>query len=254
MLIACPPRAAPVPPPARLEPLFLEARRLMRLFDLEGYASAAARFRQILKLAPRSAAAHAALAETYSFWGFRREAAGQECLSYYDAAYALASEALRLAPERADGHRAFSLSIRRGAKRDRERAKREALLAVALDPNDGEAWHQSWRAAGYDLTDPAMRRARELAPSCALENDCGAALCEAGRMDEAVLRFMAALRINPRNSLVHCNLAMTLELKGMRTAAVEVLRRARALHPGDPLLARGWDRLAGRASAFPEGA
>lgn len=226
----------------------------MRLFDLEGYERAAARFRQMLKLAPRSAPALAALAETYSFWGFRREAAGQECLSWYDAAYALASQALRLAPERSDAHRAFSLSIRRGAKRDRERAKREALLAVALDPNDGEAWHQSWRAAGYDLADPAMSRARELAPSCALENDCGAALWEAGRLDEAVLRFMAALRINPRNSLVHCNLAMTLDLKGMRTEAAEVLRMARSLHPGDPLLARGWERLAGRASVFPEDA
>lgn len=254
MTTACPPSEAPRLPPARHEPMLLEGRRLMRLFDVEGYASAAAQFREALMLSPRSASALAGLAETYSFWGYRREVAGEECQSYYDLAYASASAGLRLAPGMAEGHRAMSLSIRRGGRRDPNWAKREALIAVALDPNDGEAWHQSWRASGYDLADPAMLRAQQLAPSCALENDVGSALYEAGRLDEAASRFMAALRVNPRNSLVYWNLAMTLDQKGMRGAAIEVLRKARALHPREALLARGWDRLGGGASVFPEGA
>lgn len=217
----------------------------MRLFDVEGYAEAAARFREILAVSPRSARALAGLAEAHAYWGHRREIAGQECRVDYDRAYALAAEAVELAPGRADGHRALSLSLRGGVRRDRERAEREALLAVALDPDDAEAWHQAWRAAGYDLGDPALRRALELGPSCALENDLGAALCAAGRLDEAVSRFLGALRLNPRNTLVYHNLAMTLDRSGMRETAVEVLRRARALHPGDLLLLRGWNLIAG---------
>ncbi|MBI2386056.1 MAG: tetratricopeptide repeat protein [Elusimicrobia bacterium] len=249
-----PPRAAPGAPPLRLDESLRHAGRLMRRFDVEGYAGAAARYRVILKAEPRSAPALAGLSETYAYWGFRREAAGLECRSYYDLARASAASALRYGPERADGHRAMSLAIGRGAEPDRERAKREAFLAVAIDPKDGEAWHQAWRAAGYDLADDSLRRAMELGRSFALENDLGTALCGAGRLDEAVARFMAALRLNPRNPLAYYNLAMTLDLKGMRRTAAEVVRKARGLHPDDALLQRGWDILGGGASACLEAA
>lgn len=234
--------------PPRLDESFREAKKLMRLFDIEGYEQAVARFQQVLELAPDHAPALAGLAETYSYWGFRRELNGQECQSDYDLAYAFAAEALRLAPERADSHRGMSLSLRRGDKRDLERAKREASLAVELDPNDAEMWHQLWRASGSDLADPAIRRALELDPSlCAAENDLGVALCAAGRLDEAAARFLAALRINPRNSLALYNLAMTLDRKDMRESAVTVMRHARAMHPGEPLLEYGWNLLGGKS-------
>lgn len=245
---ACPPSATQASPPPRLAESFLEAKKLLRLFDIEGYERAVARFQHVLELAPDHAPAFAGLAETYSYWGFRRELNGQECQSYYDLAHAFAAEALRLAPERADSHRSMSLSLRRGDKRDLERAKREASLAVGLDPNDAETWHQSWRASGSDLADPSIHRALELDPSlCAAGNDLGVALCESGRLDEAVARFLAALRINPRNSLVLYNLAMALDRKDMRESAVTVMRHARAMHPGEPLLEYGWNLLGGRS-------
>ncbi|MCM2303826.1 MAG: tetratricopeptide repeat protein [Elusimicrobia bacterium] len=251
MPTACAPRAAPS---SRLDALFLRARGLMRRFDVEGYAGAAARYREILTLEPASARALAGLAETYAFWGFRLEISGLECRSYHALARASAAAALRAEPGRAEGHRAMSLAIGRGSERDRERARREALVALALDPNDAEGWHQAWRAGGYDLDDPSLRRALELGRTFALENDLGAALCRAGRPDEAVARFMAALRLNPRNALAHYNLAMTLDLMGMRRTAAEVVRKARAVQPDDELLLRGGELLAGGASAFLEGA
>lgn len=244
---ACPPSATQSLPP-HLAESFREAKKLLRLFDIEGYERAVARFQHVLELAPDHAPAFAGLAETYSYWGFRRELNGQECQSCYDLAYAFAAEALRLAPERADSHRSMSLSLRRGDKRDPERAKREASLAVDLDPNDAEAWHQSWRASGSDIADPSIRRALELDPSlCAAENDLGVALCASGRLDEAAARFLAALRINPRNSLTLYNLAMTLDRKDMRESAVTVMRHALAVHPGEPLLEYGWNLLGGRS-------
>lgn len=252
---ACPPRAAQAHPAPHFVELFRRARKLMRLFDVEGYERAVSCFQQVLELAPDYAPAFTGLAETYAYWGFRRELAGQEHQSCYDLAYSFAAEALRLAPERADSHRGMALSLRRGAKRDLERAKREALIAVDLDPSDAESQHQLWRAFGSELSDPSIQRARELDPSlCAAENDFGVVLCESGRLDEAVARFMAALRVNPRNSLVLYNLAMALDRKGLRETAVSVLRKARGLHPGEPLLERGWILLDERASACLGGA
>lgn len=219
----------------------------MRLFDIEGYERAVSYYQQVLELARDYAPAFSGLAETYSYWGFRRELVGQEFQSCYDLAYSFASEAVRLAPERADSHRGMALALRRGAKRDPERAKREALAAVDLDPDDAESHHLLWRASGSALADPSLQRARELDPSLsAVENDLGAVLCEAGRLDEAVACFMAALRVNPRNSLVLYNLAMALDRMNMRDTGIAVLRKARGLHPGEPLLERGWILLGER--------
>lgn len=221
-------------------------RSMAKLFDLAGYEEAVAHFRHALELDPDCVSACVGLAETYSYWGFRREVSGLECQSYYDLSLEYASQALRMGPQLAESHRSLSVALRRGSHHDLDRSRAEILAAVDLRGDDAETWHQYWRAFGYDVSDPAIHRALQLDPRlCGAHNDLGAALCGNGRLAEAQARFQQALRLNPRNSLVQYNLAMTLDRQGLTQKAVALLRVARQMLPHDGLLESGWELLGG---------
>ncbi|HAH08240.1 MAG TPA: hypothetical protein DCM05_17230 [Elusimicrobia bacterium] len=232
--------AAPATDPGRAHECFVRGRRLMRSFDIEGYEAATVELIQAVQADPSSAAAYAALAETYSYWGFRRELNGEEHESFYALALDSAGKALARAPKSAQAHRAMAVALRRGAAGDPERRKDEALAALDLDPNDAENWCEKWRAFGYDPDDASIRRTLELDPElCSAHIDLGVAYCEADRLAEALTEMVCALKINPRNSLVHYDLAMVVYRQGHRRAARELLARALKARPNDPLLKAG---------------
>lgn len=225
--------------------LVRQGKTLLLLFDPQGYEEAVPLFRAAIEAAPTLAPAYAGLSETYSYWGFRRQIAGQESQSLYDMAHDYAHMALRLAPELAEAHRAMAVALRRGRRKsDHERRRQEITLALDLDPADGMSWAESWRANGYRLEDPALARALELAPDlCGLRIDLGAVYCELEQYDEAAAQLMKALKINPRNTLAYYDLAMVLDRKGDRPKAVGLLRKARELQPEDPLIESGLEFL-----------
>lgn len=219
--------------------LFQAARRRMREFDLEGYEAAVSLLLRALESDASFAPAHAALAEAYSHWGFRREINGQPSSGCYDLAHESACSALRLAPDSAASHRAMAMALRRGMRGDPERRKEEILLAIGLDPDDADTWYEFWRAFGYGTADKAIERALELDPMhCGAHIDLGAVLCQEGRLPEALAHLTLALRSNPRNSLAAYDLAMVLDRMGDPERALAALEMARRTHPGDPLVVR----------------
>jgi len=144
----------------------------------------------------------------------------------------------------------MAVALRRGAGKDPQRRQDEISRALAIDSNDAESWCERWRAFGYDPDEPSIRRALELDPQlCAAHIDLGAALCEEGRMKESADELAIALKLCPRNSLAHYNMAMVLERQGRTDVAIRVLDRAQTLHPGDPLITGGIMLLKGEAYA-----
>lgn len=229
---------------ARAAALVARARAKMELFDSEGYQEAVPLLREAIETRPGFAPAYAALAETYAYWGFRREVSGQEFMSLYELAGRYAESALKLAPDRAESHRATAVSLRRGPRADSEKRRQEAELARELDPTDPANWCEIWRVGGYRLDDPALVKALELGGRlCGLHIDLGAVYSELGRHEEALLELTRALKINPRNALALFDAAMVLDRSGRRAKARELLARARQLHPSDPLIDNGLDLL-----------
>lgn len=223
-----------------------QGRRMMRLFDVPGYEEAVVAFRLALELEPGSVLANAFLSETYSHWGFREEINGCDSQSYYDLALEFAEQAVRLGTRQPESHRALSVALRRGAHADVARCRAEICIALDLRKDDADSLYQYWRAFGYDVTEPAIQRALELDPElCGAYNDLAAAHYVNEKFPEALAYLQAALKINPRNSLVQYNLAMVLDHIGMADKALAVLRRARQLSPDNPLLENAWMGLSG---------
>lgn len=216
---------------------FQEGVRAMRLYDFEGYEAAVVSLMRAVDLEPNFAPAWAALAETYSHWGFRSEISGIDARPLYKMAFEAAQTAVRLAPERADAHRALAVALRRGEHADPVARRDESLTALDLDPKDASNWHEYWRAAGYQLPDGAIERCLEIDPRHGgARIDLGAALFSRGRFSEAAREFTLALQINPRSTLASYNLAMALGRLGNRPTAVQVVRRALKVRPDDRLL------------------
>jgi tetratricopeptide (TPR) repeat protein len=141
-------------PELQARALTQRARASMRLFDVDGYEEAVPLLREAVEAAPAYAPAYAALAETYSYWGFRREIGGMEAQSLYDMALENANLALNLAPDLAESHRAMAVALRRGAQADPDRRRAEVTTAMDMAPHDAETLWEHWRASA---TGPGSR-------------------------------------------------------------------------------------------------
>lgn len=232
------------PAQSRVMELVARGKKFLALYDVAGYEEAVPLFREAIETDPSCAEAHGALAETYSFWGFRREISGLEGESLYEMAHEYADMALKLAPNSAAAHRAMSVALRRGRKADPARRLEEAKKAVETDPLDPANWAELWRARGYDPGDRALARALELEPlQCGLLIDLGAVHCERGNYGPAVEALSRAVQANRGNVVAWYDLAMCLDRMGDAERARELMRRLKALHPRDSLVASGAELL-----------
>jgi tetratricopeptide (TPR) repeat protein len=231
--------------------LYVLGKRKTLLFDIEGYVDAVPLFLQALEVSVNDPLIYSAMAETYSYWGRRREINGQECLSYYNLAYDYARQALSLGSDLSESHRAMAVALRGGELCDAQARKREARRAMELNPYDGENCWEFWRAHGRGPDDPLIFKAIALSPLlCGAHNDLGVSLCEHGRLDEAVFHLEAALRLSPRNSLFQYNLSMICFRKGRLIDAGRILSASANMHPKDSLVLSGMELV--RAEAREE--
>jgi tetratricopeptide (TPR) repeat protein/tRNA A-37 threonylcarbamoyl transferase component Bud32 len=127
-------------------------------------------------------------------------------------------------------------------------AARLLTAALARFPNDFwlnfyVAW--VWREAGRrDEAIGYYRAALALRPGAgAAHNNLGATLHDMGRVDDAIGHFRQALRLSPRSAITHDNLGIALHDKGRLDEAVDHYREALRL---DPKLTSAHDHL-GRA-------
>lgn len=220
--------------------LVARARQKRLLFDVPDYEEAVPLLKEAIELSPAYAPAYSELAETYAYWAFRREIAGQEHQSLYLLAHDCAETALKLDPRLPAAHRAMAVSLRRGPKADPQRRAKEVNEALALDPRDAESLCEKWRIDGYDPENPDLRRVLELSPGfIAVHIDLGAVLCELERFPEALSELQKAVELNPSNVQAYYDIAMTLDRMGLRQKALELLSKALRLRPEDPLLEQG---------------
>lgn len=225
--------------------LYLLGKRKMMLCDVDGFADAVPLFLQALEVSPNDPVIYAAMAETYSYWGRRREINGQECLSYYNLAYDNARRSLELGPDSSEAHRAMAVALRGGELCDPETRQREAARAYELNDYDAENCCEYWRTHGRRPDDPLIYKTVVLEPLlCGAHNDLGVALCEHERLDEAAFHLEAAVDLNPRNSLFQYNLAMVYFRRGAACDAQRLLEMTADLHPGDPLVLSGLQLIA----------
>ena len=229
-----------LPPAQASKEALSRGRAMLLLFDLEGYSQAVPLLREAIEADPGNALAHGAIAETYAYWGFRRELNGQEAQSYYELAFESAVTALRLGPETGEAHRAMAVALRKGDRCDPAQRQSEAKTALDINPYNGENCHECWKAHGSALSDQNIYKAIALYPSLISAHiDLGAALSDRGRMNEAAYHFARALEVNPRNSLAHYDLAMLHLRQGDFRQAQGLLARALDLYPKDGLLLSG---------------
>lgn len=221
-----------------------QAREKRLLFDVPGYQEAVPLLKEAVELEPSYAPAYAELAQTYAYWAFRREIAGQEHQSLYGMACDCAETALRLDPGLAAAHRAMAVALRRGPKADPARRKKEVEEALSLSPDDPESLCEKWRVDGYDPRDPVLKRVLELSPGfIAVHIDLGAVFCELERFPEALAELQKAVELNAANAQAYYDIAMVLDRMGLREKSVALLRKARRMRPEDPMLEQGLELL-----------
>ncbi|HAZ08934.1 MAG TPA: hypothetical protein DCZ01_10530 [Elusimicrobia bacterium] len=220
--------------------LIERARKASGLCEPENYEEAVGLYRQALRENPSCADAYSGLAEAYALWGFRREVSELESRSYYDQAFSCAERGLELAPLTACVHRAMAVALRRGSRADAERRCSEAELAVEIAPECADSWYELWRASGYSLEDPAVKKALTLRPAFfAALHDLGVVLCEHERHAEALRFIDRALAVNAGSRLARYNHAMVLHFLGRVEESCAEMRALSKERPDDAMIAYG---------------
>ncbi|MBI5691947.1 MAG: TIR domain-containing protein [Verrucomicrobia bacterium] len=181
--------------------LYLEGRAAWNRRDAEGYRQAEQLLNRAIKLEPRFARAHAALADVWAVRSFPLSG---------------------------------TFSQRHSPLLARTIAKAEQ--AVALDENSAEAHASLGHSLGQAWRFPealrALRRAIELNPNYASAHQwLGRALLAQGRLDEGLAALQRAAELDPLSHRILDNYSDALKHTGRPGEAWAVLRRAASLQP-----------------------
>jgi TolB-like protein/tetratricopeptide (TPR) repeat protein len=164
--------------------LYLTARGLIRTRNRDVFVTSSNLLRDAIKLDPSYAPAWASLAESTYLEDFPNGSDG--LVAALPGAQGYARQALRLAPDLADGHRVLALTLPYGSPEALSHLRR----AAELDPNSAEVslgLGSGLAAAGeFDAEMAAYRHARELDPAWfRTTGQMGIRLAETGQRSEA---------------------------------------------------------------------
>jgi serine/threonine-protein kinase len=226
--------------------LFLQGRRLVSEYRLDGLACGAEFFTRALSRDPSFALAAANLAMACA------ELAEQGALPAdvaYARATAAAARALELDPELAEAHCTIGY-LKTVYEFDWEGAERAFQRALELSPGDADAHDLYGRlCAGMGRFDEALalqRRAQELDP-LAHRLDVTSTLIRAGRYEEALQGAGAAVELDPSHERARATLGWALFLSGRREEGIAELERAAASSPNSTLWLGQLGQAYGRA-------
>jgi superkiller protein 3 len=122
-----------------------------------------------------------------------------------DSAIAAFREALKHAPNAPEIHNTLGTALRQ--KGDVEAARREFQEGARLNKRKSDL------QAALFAFNTGVARLRE------------------GKLDEAIERFEAAIKLNPEDAMAHYNLAKAFQQKGRREAARAAYERAKQINP-----------------------
>ena len=221
-----PPRGKHVPT-AEAHEAYVKGRYFLDQRSIKGWQQSLEQFERAVALDPKSPAAHAGLADTYSAMSDFGVASPAEMRP---RAMKAARRALELDPESAEGHSALG---RAQFLFDWDFAGAEGSLtrAVALDPDYMPAYQTlAWLKSARGRPDEAIaaaRRALQLDPvNTARYTELAWVLALGGRYDEALREIERALQLNPRKFEIYLMKGWTHEVAGQPAAAFADYREA----------------------------
>lgn len=222
---------------------YLQGRKAFLLLSAAGWADAAKSYQKAIETDPGYALAYAALAQTWSYWGFYKMKNGEPFQTEFKQAYETSRKALELNPNLAEAHRAYGEAIMLTSpgflarKLDEETLRAiegEMRKALELNPNDAETWYDFWflSGKGNDPDHEFIRKALALNPDLSsARTDRAAVLVELKRFDEALAELREIVRITPNSAVAHSNLGQALNRLRRYEEAIPELREAIRLDP-----------------------
>ncbi|MCI0721642.1 MAG: tetratricopeptide repeat protein [Acidobacteria bacterium] len=205
---------------------YLKGRHFWNKRTKEGREGAVKLFREAILLAPDFAPAHAGLAETFAWSGWReRQSEGQ----------AAADRALELDSTSSEAHVAAGALA--WLRFDWAAAERLFRRAVELDPSspDAHLFLGSYLKSGGRFEDALAEvlEASELDPLSALaRNEMGAIYYYARQYDRAIEELQKALELDPGHTWSRIRVAQSYAFKGMHAEAAAQFNVARLTSPG----------------------
>jgi tetratricopeptide (TPR) repeat protein len=197
----------------------------------EGYEEAIKWYTEAVRVDPQYSLAWAGLASAYVFWGFERSWNNQSYDEFYQKALAAARKAVDLDPSLSETHRALALVYAYSFPPMREQAESEARKALAINPNDYEAYFAIAKARDGD--EEYLLKAIVINPDYILAYNwlIVRVYNTPERMDEAIKASEKILALNPEHALTYGNLAALYLSNGMLDNAIESGKQAIKLKP-----------------------
>lgn len=213
-----------------LPPTAQRAYRLGRYYfdkvPFKEMSLAQADFREVTRLAPRSALGYAGLADIEL--RVAQLTLGDTRRAHVNAGRDYALQALRAGPASAEAHVSYGCYLDWYGHSPKA-AAHEFETAIALEPNSAPAhlWYgiQTLYSGDFTRSIAELREASRLDPTSFLTwRSLGVAYYYSGRYAEAVAPFQQALAIYPGSVLSRLHIAMALEQSGHAERALAILK------------------------------
>ncbi len=210
---------------------YIQGRKALLLSTPEGYQAAIRFFENALRFDSEYALAWAGLSSAYIYWGYERSWNNQSYKELYDKALVAAQKAVELNPSLSETHRALAITYAYWLPPMRREAEQEARKAIAINPNDYEAYFAIAKARDGD--EEYLLMALQINPDYILAYNWLTTMVYTpqGRLDEAIEASKKILNLNPDHSITYGNLASIYYQKGMVDEAIKNGVRAARMKP-----------------------
>ena len=231
---------------------YSKGREAYLRFTPKGLDEAIERYEKAIELDDRNALAYAGLGEAYSFlgmWNERNEV--QRDNELFEKSLGYSRKALELDQNSFVTHRALAASYRGLGKF--EDARKEALKAIELYPNDAEAYYLLWTVTGADPDSKYIKKALELNPNLSIAySDLGYIFYAKGNYEKAIENLNRAIELNPELIQAHVNLGLALAADKKLQEAEAEFKKAIKMNPNYLLAHYNLGIILGNQGKFDE--